>query len=96
MDSHPELQQIRTKLSEIHDALDNFNPLVPKPPIIDSSITKADEPGEENQWLQQGIGIPGLKKLKDDINVDLGALDKVSFLIKSSSISTMLKNPNFQ
>ncbi|KAF9530536.1 hypothetical protein CPB83DRAFT_850497 [Crepidotus variabilis] len=73
---HPELQTLRRRLIQIHEALENFKPLIPRPPILDSSFDKTEEPGEENQWLQQGITIPGLRKLKDDIKIDLGILDK--------------------
>jgi len=75
MDTHPELRQLRTRLARIHDAVDDFSPLLPQPPIIDSSIK--DDLGEESQWLHKGIDIPGLKRLKEDIRIDLGALDKV-------------------
>ncbi len=75
MNTHPELRQLRTRLAQIHDAVDDFSPLLPQPPIIDSSIK--DDVGEEGQWLHKGIDIPGLKRLKEDIRTDLGALDKV-------------------
>ena len=74
--AHPDLQSIRSHLFQIYDAISNFRPLTARPPILDSSYDSTNENSEENQWLNQE-NIPGLKKLKEDIKLDLGVLDKV-------------------
>ena len=74
--AHPELQSIREQLLQIHDHILNFKPLTARPPILDSSYEFTNEATEENQWLHQE-NIPGLKKLKESIKIDLGLLDKV-------------------
>jgi len=74
--AHPDLQSIRSHLLQIHDAISNFKPLTARPPILDSSYDSTNENSEENQWLNQE-NIPGLRKLKEDIKLDLSALEKV-------------------
>jgi len=74
--AHPELQSIRSHLLQIHDAITDFKPLTARPPILDSSYDPTSENSEENQWLNQE-NIPGLKKLKENIKLDLGVLEKV-------------------
>ncbi|CAA7269905.1 unnamed protein product [Cyclocybe aegerita] len=72
---YPDLQKIRSRLLQIHDAISNFKPLTPRPPILDSSLDASNDVTEENQWLHQE-NVPGLKKLKENIKIDLGILDK--------------------
>ncbi|KAH9474806.1 hypothetical protein JR316_0013271 [Psilocybe cubensis] len=72
---HPELQAIKTRLLQIHDGISTFTPLTARPPILDSSYDAGNENNEDNQWLQQEI-VPGLKKLKENIKLDLGVLEK--------------------
>ncbi|KAF8802371.1 hypothetical protein BYT27DRAFT_7226460 [Phlegmacium glaucopus] len=72
---HPDLQLLKSHLQQIHDSISFFKPLIARPPIIDSSFDPSDESNEENQWLKQE-NIPGLKKLKENIKIDLGMLDK--------------------
>lgn len=74
--AHPDLQSIRSHLIQIHDAISNFKPLTARPPILDSSCDSTSENDEENQWLNQE-DIPGLKKLKETVKLDLGVLEKV-------------------
>ncbi|KAF8188042.1 hypothetical protein BJ912DRAFT_904113 [Pholiota molesta] len=73
--AHPELHAIRTLLSQIHDQIANFKPLTARPPILDSSYDFTGEATGENQWLHQE-NVPGLKKLKENIKIDLGVLEK--------------------
>jgi hypothetical protein len=82
---HPELRQLRTRLQDIHDAISNFHPLTAKPPILDSSldIGPGGDPSEDGQWLQQEH-IPGLKKLRDSVKIDLDVLEKVCPLIPTN------------
>ncbi|KIM41640.1 hypothetical protein M413DRAFT_152949 [Hebeloma cylindrosporum] len=61
--------------AQIHDAISDFKPLTARPPILDSSYDSASENNEENQWLNQE-NVPGLKKLKENIKLDLGVLEK--------------------
>ncbi|KAF5325349.1 hypothetical protein D9619_009615 [Psilocybe cf. subviscida] len=75
---HPELQKIRRHLSQIHDGIAHFKPLTARPPICDASFedaARSSEVTEENQWLHQE-SVPGLRKLKESIRIDLGVLDK--------------------
>ncbi|KAF8958952.1 hypothetical protein BDZ97DRAFT_1906350 [Flammula alnicola] len=72
---HPDLQSLKLQLLQIHDAIANFKPLTERPPILDSSFDAANEINEENQWLHQE-SVPGLKKLRENIKIDLGVLEK--------------------
>jgi hypothetical protein len=74
--AHPDLQCIRSRLLQILDDISNFKPLTARPPILDSSCDSTSENNEEDQWLNQE-NIPGLKKLKENIKLDLGVLEKV-------------------
>ncbi|KAF8892935.1 glycosyl hydrolase family 61-domain-containing protein [Infundibulicybe gibba] len=69
----PDLQALRTRLQKIHDSICRFQPLTAKPPILDSSVDI--DSVEDNQWLQQE-SIPGLKKLRDAVKIDLDVLEK--------------------
>lgn len=80
--AHPELHSIRTLLSQIHDQITNFKPLTARPPILDSSYDFTSEATDENQWLHQE-NIPGLKKLKENVKIDLGVLEKVTLRSKT-------------
>ncbi|KAF9472705.1 hypothetical protein BDN70DRAFT_818263 [Pholiota conissans] len=73
--AHPELHATRALLHHINVQIAHFKPLTARPPILDSSYDNANEVTEENQWLHQE-NVPGLKKLKETIKLDLGALDK--------------------
>ncbi|KAF8884227.1 hypothetical protein CPB84DRAFT_1850760 [Gymnopilus junonius] len=79
MSPHPELRSIRGHLIQIHDAISNFKPLTARPPILDSSCDTltANENNEDNlnHWLQPE-SVPGLKKLKESIKLDLEVLEK--------------------
>ena len=73
---HPALQKLRIQLQGIHDSISNFQPSTSKPPILDSSLDAASDSSEDGQWLQQEH-IPGLKKLRDSVKIDLDVLEKV-------------------
>ncbi|KAL0569827.1 hypothetical protein V5O48_012136 [Marasmius crinis-equi] len=79
--SHPELRQLRLQLQSIHDSIIHFQPPVRNPPILDSALeviqnpNQNDDKNNNNNWLHHE-NIPGLKKLKDTIRVDLDVLDK--------------------
>ncbi|KAG6808672.1 hypothetical protein H0H92_003283 [Tricholoma furcatifolium] len=71
--SHVALQDLRTRLKKIYEAISNYQPSTERLPMLDSSLdTSGDEDG---QWLQQD-NIHGLKKLKESVKVDLDALEK--------------------
>jgi hypothetical protein len=74
--AHPELWLLRIRLQKIHDSISHFQPLTAKPPILDSSVDVGGESNDDSQWLQQEH-IPGLKKLRDTIKIDLDLLEKV-------------------
>lgn len=103
---HPELQEVRRHLTEIHDGIAQFKPLTARPPICDASFEDAaqsSEVTEQNQWLHQE-SVPGLRKLKESIRIDLGVLDKVIYtylcilesshliLCSTSSSSSTIRN----
>ncbi|KAJ3991635.1 hypothetical protein F5050DRAFT_1898468 [Lentinula boryana] len=73
--SHPELRDLRNHLHLIHDSISHFQPPVKRPPILDSSLEVIQNPAEDTYWFQHD-SIPGLKRLKEFIKVDLDALDK--------------------
>ncbi|KIK51950.1 hypothetical protein GYMLUDRAFT_251626 [Collybiopsis luxurians FD-317 M1] len=73
--SHPELRNLRDHLQTIHDSISHFQPPARRPPILDSSLEVIQNLVEDTHWLQYD-NIPGLKKLKESIKVDLDALDK--------------------
>jgi hypothetical protein len=63
---------LRIRLLKIHDSMANYQPLTPKPPILDSSVELA----RDRQWLRQEY-IPGLKSLMEAVRRDLDVLQKV-------------------
>lgn len=77
--THPALQQLLLQLQSIHDAISNFQPSTSKPPILDSSLDIGAVSNEDGQWWQQEH-VPGLKKLRDSVKIDLDVLEKVGFL----------------
>jgi hypothetical protein len=79
--THPALQQLRVQLQSIHESISNFQPSTSKPPILDSSLDIGDS-SEDGQWLQQEH-IPGLKKLRDSVKIDLDVLEKARFSLYS-------------
>ena len=91
-DSHPELRQLRKQLQWIHDSIIHFQPPVKKPPILDSALEVIQNPSEDTHWLHHE-NIPGLKKLRETIRVDLDILEKVgdcpwNFLIFFMSLTS--------
>ncbi|KAK0447048.1 hypothetical protein EV421DRAFT_1706798 [Armillaria borealis] len=86
MNSHPTLRVLRTKLQAIHDSISHFQPPTRRPPILDSSLDLNDA-----QWLQQDH-IPGLRKLKDTIKIDLDVLDKFLEDPKSANLPPLSTN----
>lgn len=92
MSIHPALQQLRLQLQSIYDAISNFQP-TSKPPILDSSLDVGGDSSEDGQWLQQEH-IPGLKKLRDSVKIDLDVLEKVgATLYSKSNLNTVLWIP---
>ncbi len=83
-----DLQLLKSRLQQIHDSIPYFQPLTARPPILDSSFEATNESTEESQWLKQE-NIPGLKKLKENIGIDLVVLDKV--LLNSLSLINIKK-----
>ncbi|KAJ7194649.1 hypothetical protein GGX14DRAFT_678107, partial [Mycena pura] len=88
--AHPELRILLEKLRSTYDSLLNFKPLVPSPPILDSSV--AADPAEDGQWLQPE-NIPGLKKLREALKVDIDTLHKAGAARPSHSVACFLADP---
>ncbi|KAH7881658.1 uncharacterized protein C8R40DRAFT_1031760 [Lentinula edodes] len=89
--SHPELRSLHSHLLSIHDSISHFQPPVKRPPILDSSLEVIQNPAEDTHWLQHD-NIPGLKKLKESIKVDLDALDKFLDDPDSSNLPSLSTN----
>ncbi|KAJ3930724.1 MAG: hypothetical protein NXY57DRAFT_1039777 [Lentinula lateritia] len=89
--SHAELRNLHTHLRSIHDSISHFQPPVKRPPILDSSFEVIQNPAEDTHWLQHD-NIPGLKKLKESIKVDLDALDKFLDDPNSNSLPSLSTN----
>ena len=72
--AHADLHALCAKLQGICSIISDFKPLTPRPPIIDSSLDYEDT--DDGHWLQPEH-IPGIKKLREAIKVDLETLEKV-------------------
>ncbi|KAF5371256.1 hypothetical protein D9758_004239 [Tetrapyrgos nigripes] len=75
------LVALRAQLQTIYDSIAQFQPPPRRLPILDSSLEFKERDGP---WIQHE-NIPGLKKLKETVKVDLDALDK--FLRKNPNLS---------
>jgi hypothetical protein len=74
MTSHPELHELLRSLRIIYKAISEFHPPNGKPPILDSSL-EADA-RDDGHW-SQNAHIPGLKKPKYALKLDLDGLEKM-------------------
>ena len=72
---HPELQTIRSKLSDILKSITAFGPGVTRPPVIDASIEVSGEVSDDVTTQQQTL--PGLRALRDAVKRDLDVLEKI-------------------
>ncbi|KAL0946124.1 hypothetical protein HGRIS_012389 [Hohenbuehelia grisea] len=68
---HDDLQCLYKRLKDICASISDFQPAPAKPPILDSSL----ELDDENHWLHHE-NIPGLKKLREAVSMDLETLEK--------------------
>lgn len=94
--AHPELQSLLIRLQKIHESLYNFKPLAARPLILDSSLEAGGQDAtDDGQWLQQE-NIPGLKKLRESVKLDLDVLEKVWPAAKSSLSSELLTSGYLQ
>jgi len=74
---HHDLYILRNRLQDIYVSTASFDPMTPKPPILDASVEINLD--EENQWGQENI--PGMKILREAIKGDLERLESVSPLV---------------
>jgi len=74
-----DLYTLRAQLQTIYDSISRFQPPPKRLPILDSSLYFKDEK-DQGPWIQHE-NIPGLKKLKETVKIDLDALDKVCILL---------------
>ncbi|KAI0340433.1 hypothetical protein BDW22DRAFT_1431027 [Trametopsis cervina] len=70
MDSHLELQAIRSRLKEILASISTFTTVVVRPPIINSSIDSSDVESSRSDSVR------GLRNLRDAVKRDLDVLEK--------------------
>ena len=73
---HHDLHLLRTRLQDIYVSSASFEPMTPKPPIIDASLEINSD--EEHQWVQENV--PGMKILREAIKGDLERLEIVRLL----------------
>lgn len=74
--AHPALHELLERLRGIYEALSNFHPNNTRPPILDSSLSLSE--GDDDSHPSHQDHIPGLKKLKESLKLDLDGLHKVS------------------
>ncbi|KAF9045111.1 hypothetical protein BJ165DRAFT_1475293 [Panaeolus papilionaceus] len=100
--THDDLLNLRARLESISEVITHFQPLTPRPPIIDSSyealgvVSKQDnKEGETTEnatsWLHPEP-IPGLRKLKEDIGIDMDVLQKFLDQPNSESLPPLSTN----
>ena len=73
---HHDLHLLRNRLEDIYISTESFDPMTPKPPILDTSLEINLD--EENQWGNENV--PGMKILREAIKGDLERLESVSLL----------------
>ncbi|TEB26840.1 hypothetical protein FA13DRAFT_1737045 [Coprinellus micaceus] len=73
--AHPALHELLRQLQGIYEAVSNFQPNHTRPPILDSSLMLAE--AEDDSHPSHQDHIPGLKKLKESLKLDLDGLQKV-------------------
>ncbi|KAF7970132.1 hypothetical protein HWV62_24962 [Athelia sp. TMB] len=73
---HKDLYVLRDRLRNIYRSAASFEPLTPRPPIIDTSIID-----EDTQWRSDNV--PGMRLLRDAIKGDLERLE--AFLADAES-----------
>jgi hypothetical protein len=75
---HEDLHVLRRRLQYIHKTMADWEPLgLNNLPILDSSIV--GESSEDIDWLQPQH-VPGFRSLREAIQRDICALDKVNFV----------------
>lgn len=79
---HADLRLIQKRLQDIHESICNYRLPTRRHPILDSSLDlNPDSSTEDSQWLQQD-SIPGLKKMRDTVKIDLDVVEKVGLLFR--------------
>ncbi|CCL99066.1 uncharacterized protein FIBRA_01078 [Fibroporia radiculosa] len=84
---HPELRDLRTQLQKILGDMAIFGPVIPKPPVLDSS---ADIHAEGEGLPPESV--PGLRALRDTVKRDLAVLEKFLADPKSASLPPLSTN----
>lgn len=74
---HDDLQKLQSQLSYIFENMSSYEPPVPKPPILDSSLDDLREDTAADTARTANEGLPGLRALKESVKRDLEVLDKV-------------------
>ncbi|KAJ3545944.1 hypothetical protein NMY22_g2248 [Coprinellus aureogranulatus] len=72
--AHPALHELLAQLQGIYDSVSSFHPNSTRPPILDSSLSIAE--AEDDGHPSHQDHIPGLKKLKESLKLDLDGLQK--------------------
>ena len=74
--AHYDLHLLHALLQNIYESAASFEPLTPKPPILDTSVEIHWD--EESQCGQESV--PGMRVLREAIKGDLERLESVSSL----------------
>jgi hypothetical protein len=82
---HPELQFLRIQLRNMLSSISTFGPVLPKPPVIDSSF---DLGGQSTDSVQRREAVRGMRALKDSVKRDLDVLEKVSLVFPFPTASS--------
>jgi hypothetical protein len=93
---HDELHKLRARLAQIYEDMSMYEPPIPKPPVLDSSL--GDSP-EDSETAARGStlpneALPGLRALKEAVKRDLEVLEKVEYL-HGTAPTTLLTRIDF-
>ncbi|THH12600.1 hypothetical protein EW146_g7546 [Bondarzewia mesenterica] len=69
--AHPDLQKQLAHIQQIYSSALAYEPSIPKPPVIDSSIDNSSEPSPQEQ-------LPGLRAFIESVKRDMDVLQKAS------------------
>jgi hypothetical protein len=89
---HDEIHKLQAQLSQIHDDMSLYEPPIPMPPVMDSSLD--DSPEDQEIGARGGSStnerLPGLRALKESLRQDLEALEKVEHLRENAAAIILL------
>ncbi|KAH7925327.1 hypothetical protein BV22DRAFT_1046828 [Leucogyrophana mollusca] len=81
--AHPELRMLYFRLQSVQRAMDLYEPMLPRPPIIDASVEGSTR-DEENAGSRDSI--PGLRFLREEVRRELEVLKK---FLEDNSVASL-------